>query len=242
MPVHDSMRTNFVLVHGAWHGGWCYRRVADRLQDKGHRVFTPTLSGMCERSHTYTSAINLETHIADVVNLIVWEDMESVVLCGHSYGGTVITGVADRLVERIASLVYLDANIPEDGQCSLDIRGPEEALARMRAAADGDGLSVPPRSAEALYVNPADRAMVDAKCTPQPLGAFNQRIRLTGAHKSVPRKMYILAGGYRESPLRTFYEQVLGQPDWSAHIVPCGHDVMLDMPDRLTELLIQAIP
>jgi len=242
MPVHDFKRTNFVLVHGAWHGGWCYRRVADRLQDRGHRVFTPTLSGMAERSHTYTTAINLDTHITDIVNLLAWEDLEDVVLCGHSYGGTVITGVADRMTERIASLVYVDANIPEDGQCSLDIRGPEEALARLRLAADGDGLSVPPRSAEALFVNPADRDMVNAKCTRHPLGAFSQRIRLTGAHKTISRNMYILAGGYRESPLKKFHDQVQGQPGWTTHVVPCGHDVMVDMPDRLTELLLEAMP
>src|SRR5690606_22210546 len=118
MTVYDVERTSFVLVHGAWHGGWCYRRVADRLQDRGHRVFTPTLSGMGERSHTFTPAINLDTHIADIVNLLAWEDLENVVLCGHSYGGMVVTGVADRAAGRIGSLVYLDANIPEDGQSS----------------------------------------------------------------------------------------------------------------------------
>lgn len=242
MPVYDRKKTTFVLVHGAWHGGWCYRRVADRLEDKGCRVFTPTLTGLAERSHTYTSAINLETHIADIVNLLIWEDMENIVLCGHSYGGTVITGAADRVPERIGSLVYIDANIPQDGQSSLDIRGPGEALARLNVAADEDGLSVPPRSAEAMFVNAADRPMVDAKCTRQPLGAFSQRVRLTGAHKSVARNMYILAEGYKQSPLRRFHDQVKGRPGWSAHVVPCGHDIMIDMPDRLAELLLEAVP
>ena len=242
MPVHDMKRTTFVLVHGAWHGGWCYRRVADRLQDRGYRVFTPTLSGMSERSHTFTPAINLDTHITDIVNLLTWEDLENVVLCGHSYGGMVVTGAADRAAERIGSLVYLDANIPEDGQSSLDIRGPEETVARMKAIGDGDGLGMPPRTAEAFNVNPADRAMVDAKCTRQPIGAFTQRIRLTGAHRNIAKKTFILAGDWKGSGFKGFHDKVVGQPGWTTHVVPCGHDVMLDMPDRLTELLVEAIP
>lgn len=242
MAVHDMKKTTFVLVHGAWHGGWCYRRVADRLQDKGYRVFTPTLSGMSERSHTFSPGINVDTHVADIVNLLIWEDLEDVILCGHSYGGLVITGAADRAADRIASLVYLDANIPEDGQSSLDIRGPEETLARMRTLGDTDGFSLPPRTAEDFNVNPADRAMVDAKCTNQPIGTFSKRLRLTGAHKSIARRMYILAEGWKGSGFRGFYEKLKDDPAWTSHTVPCGHDVMLDMPDRLVELLEEAAP
>ena len=111
----------FVLVHGAWHGSWCWKRVRKALQARGHDVFTPTLTGVGERSHLLSPDVNLDTHITDVVNLIRWEELSGIVLCGHSYGGCVITGVADRLSDRIAALVYLDAFVPEDGQSLYDI-------------------------------------------------------------------------------------------------------------------------
>src|SRR6185437_2887529 len=101
--------STYVLVHGAWHGGWCWKRVRKPLQAQGHEVFTPTLTGIGERSHLLSPQVNLETHIEDVVNLIRWEELSNVVLCGHSYGGAVISGVADRIPERIGALIYLDA-------------------------------------------------------------------------------------------------------------------------------------
>jgi pimeloyl-ACP methyl ester carboxylesterase len=119
------MQSTFVLVHGAWHGGWCYGRVAERLRAAGHRVLTPTLTGLGERSHLCSRSVNLTTHIADVVNLIKWEQLQRVTLVGHSYGGVVVTGVADTIPERISSLVYLDAFVPKDGQCMLDLVGPD---------------------------------------------------------------------------------------------------------------------
>jgi pimeloyl-ACP methyl ester carboxylesterase len=111
----------FVLVHGGWHGSWCWKRVRKALQARGHDVFTPTLTGVGERSHLLSPDVNLDTHITDVVNLIRWEELSGIVLCGHSYGGCVITGVADRLSDRVAALVYLDAFVPEDGQSLHDI-------------------------------------------------------------------------------------------------------------------------
>src|SRR5271157_4298241 len=106
----------FVLVHGAWHGSWCWKRVRRLLQAKGHDVFTPTLTGVADRSHLMSREVNLETHILDVVNLIRWEELSDIVLCGHSYGGAVVTGAADRVPDRIRSLVYLDAFVPENGE------------------------------------------------------------------------------------------------------------------------------
>jgi pimeloyl-ACP methyl ester carboxylesterase len=117
----SDRRLTFVLVHGAWHGGWCWRRVADLLTRQGHRVFTPTLTGLGERSHLLNSAIDLETHITDVVNVFRWENIENAVLCGHSYGGWVISGVAEALESLavpLAAIVFLDAHLPENGQWS----------------------------------------------------------------------------------------------------------------------------
>ena len=112
---------DFVLVHGAAHGGWCWQRVSDHLTAKGRGVFAPTLTGLCERSHLLNETVNLTTHINDIVNEITWKDLERVVLVGHSYGGMVITGVAEQLESRIASIVFVDAFIPGDGQSVVDV-------------------------------------------------------------------------------------------------------------------------
>src|ERR1700687_4874334 len=110
----------FVLVHGAWHGGWCWRRVADLLERRGHKVFAPTLTGLGERSHLMSASINLDTHIADVVNVIKWEDLKGVCLVAHSYGGWPVSGAIEQTLDRIGSVVYLDAFMPEDGQKGFD--------------------------------------------------------------------------------------------------------------------------
>ena len=134
----------FVLVHPAWLGGWCWRKVTPLLRARGHEVFTPTLTGLGERSHLAKRDIGLETHIQDVVNVLEYEDLSRVILVANSSGGVVITGVADRLPERIARLVYVDAFVPEDGQSLLDIIPPErrpvmESLVRT----EGQGWLLP---------------------------------------------------------------------------------------------------
>jgi pimeloyl-ACP methyl ester carboxylesterase len=116
-----------VLVHGAWHGGWCYGRVADLLRAAGHRVYTPTLTGLGERSHLLTPSVDLSTHIADIINMIRWEDIRQIVLVGHSYGGMVVTGAADAMTDRVSALVYLDAFLPTAGRSFHDILPPEVA-------------------------------------------------------------------------------------------------------------------
>jgi pimeloyl-ACP methyl ester carboxylesterase len=184
--------------------------------------------------------VNLETHIHDVVNLILWEDLTDVVLCGHSYGGCVVTGAADRLQDRVAALVYLDAFVPEDGKALFDYlpAGQREA---MRAGA-AEGWKVPPIPAEAFRVNSADAAWVNHQCTPQPVGTFDQPVRLAGAVGGIKNVTYILAEGFREgSPFRQFYDRAQAS-GWKTVTVPCGHDVMLDMPEELTRILAEAAP
>jgi len=119
----------FVLVHGAWHGGWCWRRVSDQLEKRGHKVFAPTMTGLGERSHLLDPKVNLATHVTDIVNVIKWESLSNIVLVGHSYGGVIISGVAEQVPEAIGSIVYLDAFVPENGQESNLLVG---ALARDR--------------------------------------------------------------------------------------------------------------
>jgi pimeloyl-ACP methyl ester carboxylesterase len=229
----------FVLVHGAWHGGWCWQRVADRLRGGGHRVFTPTLTGLGERSHLLRTGINLQTHIADVVNVLKWEGLTDVVLCGHSYGGFVISGVAEAMASAIRSIVFLDAFVPRNGETVQDLTGPAVQDGIRSALQCGD-LAIPPRPAEAFGVNAADRAWVDRLCVGQPIGTFTDKITLTGARDRIARKSYIRAKSYANPGFDRAYDAVKSDPAWRAYDVPCGHDVMVDAPDRLTEILLEA--
>jgi pimeloyl-ACP methyl ester carboxylesterase len=229
--------TTFVLVHGAWHGGWCYARVAASLRARGHTVFTPTLTGQGERAHLISGAINLSTHIEDVLGVFRFERLRDVVLAGHSYGGMVITGVADRIPERIKALAYLDAFIPEDGQSLFDINIPANTQRFLDNAGRTGGLSVPAPPATYFGVNAADAALVDELATPQPLGCFTEKLKLSGAQRSVRKHLYVHGTVLpRESPFRAFYERAQAA-GWSAHALACGHDVMLDMPGETAELL-----
>jgi len=124
----------YILVHGAWGGSWCWKSICRALQAQSHEVFTPSLSGVGERSHLLSRHIDLDTHIADVMNLIRWEELSDVVLCGHSYGGCVVTGVADRMPDRIRALVYVDAFVPENGQSLHDTLPAEQKHAQVEGA------------------------------------------------------------------------------------------------------------
>lgn len=232
---------SFVLVHGAWHGSWCWKRVRSSLQAKGHHVFTPTLTGVGERSHLLAPDVNLETHILDVVNLIRWEELSDVVLCGHSYGGCVVTGVADRVSDRVRSLVYLDAFVPQDGESLLQHIPAAQGHQMLEHARNSpDGWKVPPIPAEVFNVNAKDRDWVNRQCTVQPVETFSQPVKLSGGIKAIKNVTYILASGFREgSPFRPFYEKAIVR-GWNTASIDCGHDVMLDKPDELVEVLLNS--
>jgi pimeloyl-ACP methyl ester carboxylesterase len=228
----------FVLVHGAWHGSWCWKRVRKALQSRGHDVFTPTMTGVGERSHLLSPRVNLDTHIEDVVNLIRWEELSDIVLCGHSYGGCVITGVADRLPDRIAALVYLDAFVPEDGQGLFDILPSSWKSSQLEAARhDGEGWKVPPIPAELFNVNSSDLEWVDRQCTMQPIATFQQAIKLSGRFDALEHVTYIQATGWDNSPFTLFHDRAKAR-GWNTLTIPCGHDVMLDRPEELTGVLL----
>jgi len=229
--------STFVLVHGAWHGSWCWTRVRRALRALGHDVFTPTLTGVGERAHLLSRAVNLETHIDDVVNLIRWEGLSNVVLCGHSYGGAVVAGVADRVPECIDALVYLDAFVPENGQSVHDLLPDAQRAGQLELARNvGDGWKVPPIPAEVFNVNLADRDWVDRQCTMHPLATFQQPLTLNGQFSTPRNTTFILAERFGGSPFQPFYERAraLG---WTTMTVACGHDVMLDEPQELTNVL-----
>lgn len=232
--------TTYVLVHGAWHGGWCWVRVADRLRAAGHTVFTPTLTGLADRSHLLAPTISLQTHIKDVANLIRWEELKDVVLVGHSYGGMVITGAADRVADRIRTLVFVDAFTPRHGQAAFDLRTPEaNAMTKEKAKAAG-GWRIAPTPAEAFKVNPADQAWVDAKCTDLPIGCFSEALHLSGAVDGIAGRVYVRAGGYPNATFDAALEAARGDPRFRCHVVDCGHDVMVDAPDELTRILLES--
>lgn len=225
----------FVLVHGAWHGAWCWRRVARLLARDGHEVFAPTLTGLGERSHLLAPGINLDTHILDVANEIKWQGLKEVILVGHSYGGMVISGVAERVEKAIAAFVMLDAFFPENGEALLDLSAGAVQEA-FRAAAQSGATTLPPRSAAAFKVNDNDRAWVDAQCTPQPIGCVLQKLPLSGARERIKNRVYIRATGYPSEPFDRGLAKARAQ-DWRTYEVPCGHDVMLDQPERLAAIL-----
>lgn len=237
---------NFVLVHGAWHGGWCYRDTARALRAAGHTVHTPTHSGVGERAHQSAENITLETHIRDVCGCIEAEELDDVILCGHSYGGMVITGVADRMSSRIQALVYLDAFVPEHGQSLTDllrIALPPEVAAGFLGAFHGTALEnhsglMAPIPAEAFGIKAENRAWVDRRCVGQPLATFEMPLLLKGAGAAVPQRLYILADGWDPSPFRHFAAKFDGQPGWRVTKLASSHDVMVDMPAELAAELM----
>ena len=236
----------FVLVHGAWHGGWCYRDTAKALRDAGHTVFTPTHTGVGERAHQSAENVTLETHIRDVCGCIEAEELNDVILCGHSYGGMVVTGVADRLPERIRALVYLDAFVPENGESLIGLL--DKALAPdvaamfvggfRGAALEGSSGLTQPIPAEVFNVAQANRAWVDRRCRPQALATFEMPVLLTGNLSKVQSRLFILADGWDPSPFRHFAAKLDAAPGWRVVKLPCGHDVMVDLPQELAQALL----
>ena len=231
----------FVLVHGAWHGGWCWPRVAEPLRGQGHRVFAPTLTGLGERAHLGRAEVDLETHIADVIGLVESEELDSIVLCGHSYGGMVVSGVADRIAPRVRALMFLDAFVPEDGQSLLALQPPDRAQRMREAAAKNGGWRVPPFPASHFGVrDAADRAWVDRRCVAQSIRTFDQPARLTGAWRGIRGLHYVLAAEYTNSSFHRFADAARADPRFRVATAPCGHEVMIDEPARLVQLLTEA--
>jgi pimeloyl-ACP methyl ester carboxylesterase len=234
-----GMRKTFVLVHGAWHGGRCWRRVCDLLEQAGHKAFAPTLTGLGERSHLMSRDIVLDTHVADIANVITWEGLRDICLVAHSYGGFPVSGALEKVFERVSSVVFLDAFVPRDGQKGLDVASEFSRKATLEAIAKGEISSGPPR-AEAFHVNEADRAWVDSKLTAQPIGVALQPIRLSGAREKVARKAYVRAPLYAQPAFDAHYAEKRKDPSWRTCEVDGGHDVMIDRPMRLVQILLEA--
>jgi len=228
--------TDFVLVQGAWIGGWYWRPIMQALRKSGHEAYAPTLTGLGERIHLMSPSINLDTHIADVVNLIKWEELSDVVLVGHSYGGMVITGVADALSDRIRSLVYLDAFVPKDGEALVNFLPAGSPPPKVV-----NEYCLVPLPAAFFGAKPDVAAIVDSHTTPMPIACFTQTLKLSGAIERIKKKTYVYCNVPAPTTFTQFYEKLKDDRDWQVRTLPCTHIVQIDMPTQLTELLVQAI-
>jgi pimeloyl-ACP methyl ester carboxylesterase len=231
----------YVLVHGAWGGGWYWCRTARLLRAAGHDVLTPTLTGLGERKHLLTPSVGLQTHIQDIFQVLRHERLSQVVLVGHSYGGMVVSGVADAAADRIRSLIYLDAALPESGQTMLDFVLPARRAQFLESArTEGDGWKVPPlRAAQWGIDEPADQEWLDSLFGFHPLKAFTDPIQLAGRHLSVEHKVFMLAARYNPSPFQQFAERTRPDPAWTTYELPTFHFTMVQLPNETAEVLLR---
>jgi Alpha/beta hydrolase family len=232
----------FVLVHGGLLGGWCWRRVSDLLEKKGHKVFSPTLTGLGERSHLLSKDINLETHITDIVNVIKWEDLNDICLVAHSYGGFPASGALEQMGDRVSSIVWVDAFKPENGQKVIDVTNIEAVRKGILNAAERNEPGSPvPKLPPIIFVNENDLDFVNAKLTAQPVGTYLQPIKLSGARDKVAKKTYIRAPRYPAPSFDKALAECKADKSWNTlEVTTSGHIVMLDAPGWLAETLVQA--
>jgi pimeloyl-ACP methyl ester carboxylesterase len=239
----------FVLVHGAWAGGWVWRKIIPLLRAAGHDVYATTATGLGDRVHLAGPAVDLDTYITDVVNVLAFEELTGVTLVGWSYGGMIITGVADRVPERLAALVYLDAAVPADGQDSYDAEpSPAEARATDRAAAEAAGmpgfLPVAPYAdwLGSMMPDPHDRAWVFAKLVPQPLATCTQPIRLGNpAAAAVPRVFVFCTEGKGDAGDDQTVARVRSAPGWQYRELAGNHLAPINAPQATAEVLLSLV-
>jgi pimeloyl-ACP methyl ester carboxylesterase len=230
--------STFVLVHGAWHGGWCWGRVSPLLRAAGHAVYAPTLTGLGERAHLLAPSVDLQTHVQDIVGVLEYEDLKSVILVGHSYGGMVISGVADRASQHVSQLVYIDAFLPAPGQSVLDLVAPQRsAQFRELAQLEGDGWLVPAPQPE-LYgvVEPADLDWIRPRFGPQPLLSLDQPLDLSDSAPSHIARAYVACTEY--PVFRPFADRARVDPAFRYREIASGHDAMVTHPHELSQILL----
>lgn len=234
---HSDQNRTYVLVHGAWHGGWVWKFVASSLRARGHTVYAPTLTGLGDRSHLYNADIDVSVHVQDVVSLIEMEDLSEVVLVGWSYGGMVATGTLARVQERIASMVYLDAFWPENGQSVLDMQPPNRRAFYEKHSAEKK--PIPPIPLKAFGVtDPKMVAFAQPRLRPQPpLTLTRSVVALPMRPKNIPHT-YIRAIGFDPSPFKAIaVKKVKPDPSITYAEINTGHDAMLIAPETLARML-----
>lgn len=231
-----------VLVHGAWHGAWCWSRVLPLLRAAGVQAHAVTLTGVGERAHLMARGIDLNTHIQDVIGLIEAEELQHVVLVGHSYGGMVITGVADRLQReqpgRLAQLVYLDAVTPRPGESWSSQHTPETRQARIDTAAPSGGISFPPPDASVFGLEGADRDWVNRRQTPQPLAVYQHALDFDAARVAALPRTFIDCTSPALPTIAVMRQRVRSESGWQVLEMATGHDPMVSEQQALATLLL----
>lgn len=229
-----SSPKTFLVCHGAWSAGWAWKKVHPLMQKAGHRLITPTYTGLGERSHLAQPSIDLETHIADMLQVVRYEDLRDIILIGHSYGGMVATGVADRARDKVRQLIYIDAFVPADGQSLLDLYEADRARVQ-ELARSGDGWRVPPNPTSP-DTPPEDVAWLNERRVHMPIKCFEQKLKLS-APLTLPRS-YIYAT--RITPADTFGQfarMTKDNPAWRYFEIEASHSPNVTAPDALMALL-----
>lgn len=236
-----AQHKTFVLVHGAWHGGWCWNAVAETLRKRGHIVFTPTQTGLGERKHLMSAAITLDTFIDDVTNVIQYEQLNDIVLVGHSFAGNTISGVADRMGERIRHLFYLDSLIIEGGQSPFSTLPADVVAARMKLAEPSGGVSIPAPPGKAFgIVDPALAKLVEERLTPHPVGTYQSPLNIRGPVGNGRPATYIACTDPVYAPLQSSRDWVKtkGAANGITMVtLATGHDAMVTAPAALVDLI-----
>ena len=227
----------FLVAHGAWSAGWAWKKMRPRLRERGHELWTPTYTGLGERVHLASNDVRLDIHIEDVLKVLEFEDLRDVILIGHSYGGMVATGVADRAPERLSQLIYLDAFVPRHGQSLFDLAVPEDRnQAREAAQKAGDAMRIPPRPMPP-DTSPTDLAWANPRRVPQPIATFEQPIRLTGAVEQL-RRTYIYCTKARAGDVfRQFGDRAKSESGWKYREIDASHNPHITVPDVLAAML-----
>ncbi|WP_241068614.1 alpha/beta fold hydrolase [Achromobacter insuavis] len=241
-PAAGRAKT-YVLAHGSWHGGWCWRPVADRLQASGHRVFAPSFTGMGDRAHLLHPGITIDTFVEDLVQVIQSEELNEVILVGHSFGGIPISGVADRIPERLAHLVYFDSIVLQSGQDAFSVYPKADAEARIAAASRAtNGLAVPiPDPLPAAWgfkPGSADEAWVKRRLTPHPLASYTTPLTLKHPIGNGRPRTYIHCTQPELPVLEASRQLVKSQPGWNWVDIAAPHEAHITHPQLLAELLL----
>ena len=227
----------FLFVHGAWHGGWCWKALEAQLRAAGHETHASILTGLGERAHLAHAVIDADSHVEDILAVIKWRELDDIVLVGHSYGGLIITGVAGRTPEKIKALVYLDAFVPVESGRSLFADANPERFAGFEAQLSGGGFLISPDYFDAWTDDLAKKAWLKTMRTPNPVECFRKGVTLTGREAEVTNRHYILAARNKPSALWAQFDRVRMQPGWTADQLATKHDAMVENPVGLAAKL-----
>jgi pimeloyl-ACP methyl ester carboxylesterase len=234
-------RSAFVLVHGAWHGAWCWSRVLSLLRQAGHAAHAVTLTGVGERAHLLRRDITLRTHVSDVVNLVHCEELTEVVIVGHSYGGLVITGAADALMTQgvaLRHLIYVDAVVPRSGECWATHHSPELVATRLASANEDPQGALPPPDAALFGLRGDDAAWVNRRQTPHPFGMYQEPLHVDDARLAALPRTFIDCTDPAWASIAPMRRRVRSEPGWRVVEIATGHDAMVSAPGPLAQALL----